>query len=70
MDILDGMGLRILSAKVFSKVNYSFKSIHHTKCLSLFRRLGLNHMIHLDLWSVRVLGEQTFNEETKISQTS
>jgi len=30
MDILDDMGVRKLSAKVFSKVNYSFKiSLNH-----------------------------------------
>jgi len=36
MDILDDMGMSKLSAKVFSKVNYSFNAIsqnaHKNKC--------------------------------------
>jgi len=30
MDILDDMGVSKLSAKVFSKVNYSFKGVIYT----------------------------------------
>jgi len=37
MDILDDMGASKLSAKVFSKVNYSFKRITFDKGLQLIR---------------------------------
>jgi len=33
MDILDGMGVSKLSAKVFSKVNYSFKMVSEVQIL-------------------------------------
>jgi len=36
MDILDGMGVSELSAKVFFKVNYSFNGMKCGKALALF----------------------------------
>jgi len=45
MDILDDMGVSKLSAKVFSKVNYSFKLSQH---LLIGKTLSLNFMSKSD----------------------
>jgi len=40
VDILDDMGVSKLSAKVFLKVNYSFKSISFTTTLKVINALN------------------------------
>jgi len=52
MDILDDMGESKLSAKVFSKVNYSFNHWKYTMTkmsLSLFKLIISSHQYMIDL---------------------
>jgi len=63
VDILDDMGVRKLSAKVFLKVNYSFKGIR-------FTHHGIMYCAQLPIFSLSPAAERMKLDQSTMKETN